>query len=302
MVKNFSWRNASKAVLLIIAGLSYAYSKAGDYFLVPSLREWKTGGDLFAAAVFVVVVFWHLMDKQREIDLRQSKIEAIQNTKPIIKVKKAYSDLRDVMITTITKREGDLIGYSTETGSFSRLFMYEGQETFAGTVGYRQFPYESERIETCRFAHVMFFNEPKEQFEYATAEKVWAELAFYNDKKELIWEDINGRWSETGQPIHKSPFQIKRDLLEVDFPPNQLGWELDIAMRNVKERIGYVFNNDSYDFVEFKRSDMSLLDDKYFVKVILRGVRLKSNGEEFCFLLHNGEEIDDFTIEEIGCF
>jgi hypothetical protein len=232
-----------------------------------------------------------------QMTLPQITLNRIKNAKPIMKVKRAYVDRRDVLIRRIS-RDGDLIGYSSETGTFSRL-AYESSETFGGTSTYRKFPSDV-RVESHCFAHVAFINEAKSSLEYATARKVWAEIEFYNSAKKLLWSNIKGRWSDTTQPM--LPNQVKRDLLQVDFEPNQLEWELDIATRHVNERIGFVFNNDSYEFAEFIRNDMVLREDVYFVKVILRGIGLMAEGERFCFRFENKEEIDGFDIREVDCF
>jgi hypothetical protein len=229
--------------------------------------------------------------------LPQITLNKIKNSKPNLKVKNAYVDKRDVLIRRIVK-DGDLIGYSSETGTFSRL-AYESSETYGGTSTYRQFPSDA-RIESYYFAHIAFVNEPKSSMEYAAAKKVWAEIEFYNNGKKLLWSNIKGHWSDTTQPM--LPNQIKRDLLQVDFEPNQLEWELDIATRHMSEDIGFVFNNDSYEFTEFIRNDMVLREEVYFVRVTLRGIGLKPEGDTFCFRLENRKEISNFDISEVDCF
>jgi hypothetical protein len=234
-----------------------------------------------------------------QIALPQIKLNSIKNAQPVIKVKKVYVDTRSVLITR-KKNEGDLIGYSVETGTFSRL-AYESYETYGGTATYRKFPADT-RIENYLFAHVIFINASKDSQEHATAYKVWAEIFFYNRDKKLLWSNIKGRWTDTIQPNKLKPNQMRRDLLQVDIAPNQLDWELDIAMRRTSEKIGFVFNNDSYEFPEFLRDDMVLRENKYFVKIVLKGVGLNPDGVASCFVLYNEDKDEGFRIEETNLF
>ncbi len=191
-----------------------------------------------------------------------------------------------------------MIGFSSETGSSVKSSDYQYGEISYNENIYGQ-PATKTRTEIYSFAHVSFINEPKSSIEHVSAKKVWAEIEFYNSAKKLRWGNIKGRWSDTTQPV--LPNQVKRNLLEVDFEPNQLEWELDIATRHVNETVGFVFNNESYEFAEFMRNDMVLQEDLYFVKIVLRGVGLKPEGEKFCFKLDN-KTVGGFEISEIDCF
>lgn len=234
------------------------------------------------------------------IAIRELEIQKMKNAKPIMKVKNAYIDRRYVLLRKFQEQPGDLFAYSPETGSSYRL-AYESSETYGGTSSYRRFPPHTQ-VENYLFAHVQFVNEPKISVENATAKRVWADITFYNSNKESVFNNIKGRWGDKNQPQRLDLHQIKKDLIQVDFSPNELEWELDIAMRHETEKIGFVFNNDSYEFDEFRREDLALREKKYFVKVILKGIGLKPGGVPFCFELYIGEKFDDFKIEKIDCF
>jgi hypothetical protein len=274
------------------------------------LKDWWAG--ILATVILVIDIMLNFPDNELSLGMilflvfafiqmaqPQIKLNNIINAKPVIEVKKAYVDKRSLLATR-NKREGDLLGYSSETGAFSRL-AYESYETYGGTATYRRFPSDT-RVEDYLFAHVVFVNTSKYPQEHTTAHKVWAEIIFYNQDKKLLWNNIKGRWTDTIQPNKLQPSQIKRDLLQVDIAPNQLDWELDIAMRHVDEKIGFVFNNDSYEFVEFQRDDMVLREKKYLVKIVLRGIGLNPNGVISCFVLHNEENIEGFLIEQTDSF
>src|SRR5574341_1893450 len=257
------WVSWGAAIVAIISAAKTAWEL---YTLVWEIGKTPQENLRVALIWFGLFVFFSFV----AIGMRELEIQRIKNARPIMKVKKAYVDTRYVTLTKMQERKDDLIGYSPETRSSYRL-AYESSETFGGTATYRKFQLLSQ-VEKYLFAHIQFINEPKISVGNAAAKKVWADITFYNDKLEPVFSNIKGRWGDTNQPHRFDPNHTKKELIQVDFAPNGLEWELDIAMRHETEGIGFVFNNDSYEFNEFRRRDMVLREKKYFVKVILRGV------------------------------
>lgn len=230
----------------------------------------------------------------------QQLIPFLEKPKPTLQVKKAYVDKIDVIITFTKFEEGDLLGLNfTTLSGVSNHLVYESTETIGGTSLYRSFPSDT-RNEKYYFAHVKFINNPKNSSKEATAEKVWSEISFYDENFNVEYEGIKGRWGNTDQPRKPFPNEEMHKMLEVDFYPNQLDWELDIAMRHPSEKSGFVFNNDSYFFKEFRRGDMVLRKDKYIVKVVLHGIGLDSKASKFFFELLLGDDVTSPNFEEIS--
>jgi hypothetical protein len=134
------------------------------------------------------------------------------------------------------------------------------------------------------FAHVKFCNKPNIPTEQATAKDVIAEISFYNNAGEPIPPDnLLGRWGDKEQP--KSYFEPIRELAKVDFEPNGLYHELDVAMKYPEDEDCYAFGNESYFSYGWKKPSFSLKGHSFKVKIRLVGVPMVD--KTWWFTLHN---------------
>lgn len=136
------------------------------------------------------------------------------------------------------------------------------------------------------FAHIKFYNNPKVRSIAATAKDVTAEITFFDDRDPPILGPIYGRWGDTPQPATLAPFAPIRELLKVDFEPNGLAQELDIALKYPEDEFCYAFNNESCCYSNDWRMPRFLLKGySFYVKVRLMGVPMLD--KTWWFTLYN---------------
>jgi len=143
-----------------------------------------------------------------------------------------------------------------------------------------------ELIGSPSFAHVVFCNNPKIRSEEATAKDIVAEIRFFDSEgtKQVLSMLLYGRWEGTEQPSRRDPYAPIRDLYIVDFEPNGLPRELDIALKYHNEDVCYAFNNQSYSALDWRKPDFVLHGERFQVNVKLKGKLVE---KEWFFTLHN---------------
>lgn len=134
------------------------------------------------------------------------------------------------------------------------------------------------------FLKVRFVNDPILPSSTAVAPGVLAKIEYSHEDRVL--RILDARWSASTQPGRLiAEHQSIVDLLRMKFG---IGDErdIDIAMKDRKDRCAYMYNNDSYH--NPKRADFALEPGTYKVRVRLYDVGVDSSPFEFSFR-HGGE-------------
>jgi hypothetical protein len=136
------------------------------------------------------------------------------------------------------------------------------------------------------FAHAKFSNNPAERIPEATARDVVAEISIFNDDGHpaLLEQPIYGRWGDTTQPSRLAASASSRELAQVEFEPNGLPHELNLALKYPEDSNCYAFNNESYDRLDWRLPKFRLDGSTFHVRVKLIGQRVE---KEWWFELIN---------------
>lgn len=121
---------------------------------------------------------------------------------------------------------------------------------------------------------IRFINKPSTPSPLGIAKGIRAKISFFSAKDLLL--QIDGRWSKSDQPSVKDPRLSRTDLLTVDFGIEE-EQDLDIAFREPGGDF-IAWNNDNYDYGDFRKPEHRLPAAKIDAKVLLVGPYVR---EEF---------------------
>ena len=144
-----------------------------------------------------------------------------------------------------------------------------------------------DKIKLVTAVKVRFINKPTFNFPNSIAKDVRAKVSFFSEENDFLFE-IEGRWTESDQPSVRDMRESRKDLLAVDLG---IGEErsLDIAFREGGGDF-FAFNNDSYDYPDFKKPEHHLIGKQFRVRILLLAPFVK---EEFVFGFSKGEKPDE---------
>lgn len=148
------------------------------------------------------------------------------------------------------------------------------------------------------FAHVKFHNNPEVRRTETTARNIVAEITIFDNESKKLLDVVYGRWADTKQPGTLSPFEPIRNLYQVEFEPNGLPRELDIALKYPEDEDCYAFSNESCRSRDWKIPRFLLKGNKFRVRVSLVGGNV--DRKEWWFMLYNEGKDAGMRIETIN--
>ena len=135
------------------------------------------------------------------------------------------------------------------------------------------------------FAAVVFRNELKNPTERNHANNVWATLTYYDKKKMLLIDPIDGRWSGSDHP--KSPRDIQ-GLLRRRIRSDGSNETLDVAIKPYGQEKWYAYNNNNCFFDNMVDDSHLLISSEVNVRITLSGERVKKSFWIRIKNIHNG--------------
>jgi hypothetical protein len=118
-----------------------------------------------------------------------------------------------------------------------------------------------------QFVKVRFINEPSGKFLGSIARGVTAKVKFFSMAGALLL-DMDGRWDDSDQPSTRPYGQSKNDLLAAEFKIKG-EHNLDIAFWDDSQHQFVAFNNDSYDYSDWRKPEYVLSEKQLRVVINL---------------------------------
>lgn len=125
------------------------------------------------------------------------------------------------------------------------------------------------------FVSVRFINKPTGNFPNSVARDVRAKIRFLDSSGNLVLQ-MDGRWSDSDQPSTRAFGSSRNDLLAIDFGIEE-EHSLDIAFRDPQSGEFVAWNNDNYNYPNFKKPEHLLAGKEFTVHICLRAVWIDSD-------------------------
>jgi hypothetical protein len=148
---------------------------------------------------------------------------------------------------------------------------------------------------TLPFLKVNFWNDPEDSNPSRIAKDVRAFIDYYRMPDDAPFLSIEGRWAQSDQPPLISPLASKAYLLPTDFGIGEMK-TLDIAFCDASTGEYFAWNNDNYDYPDFRYLKHLLQGDRFQVTIRLRGEWIDRR-LSFNFRAEN----NGFAIEQDSC-